>query len=76
MFPRPFRGLSQSPEPKKNWVFGLGFGFFTQPNTQTLKTQKTQNQTQHPNPKNPKNPKPNPKPNPNKKVFLGGKSKK
>jgi hypothetical protein len=58
---------------QKNCVFGLGFGFFTKPNTQT---QKTQNPTQHPNPKNPKNPKPNPTPNPNKKVFLGGKIKK
>ncbi len=22
---------TQSPEPKKNWVFGLGFGYSTQP---------------------------------------------
>jgi hypothetical protein len=67
---------NQSPAPKKNWVFGLGFGFFTQPNTQTQKIQKTQNPTQHPNPKKPKNPKYNPTPNPNKKFFLGGKIKK
>jgi hypothetical protein len=45
---------SQSPAPKKNWVFWLGFGFFTQPNTQTQKIQKKQNPTQHPNPKSQK----------------------
>jgi hypothetical protein len=38
--------FEQSPEPQIFWVFGLGFGFFTQPNTQTLKTQKTQPNTQ------------------------------
>jgi hypothetical protein len=38
--------FEQSPAIKINWVFRLGFGFFTQPNTQTLKTQKTQNLTQ------------------------------